>query len=52
MVEEVYADFSIKDSNSGIGRAHVTRIIGHNWFEGRLQFKVEWDSEQTAWEDL
>jgi hypothetical protein len=44
MVEEVNADFSINNSNSGIGGAHV-RIIGHNWFEGRLKFKVEWDSE-------
>jgi hypothetical protein len=53
MVEEVNADFfSINDSNSGIGGAHVTRLIRHNWFEGRLKFKVEWDSEQTTWEDL
>jgi hypothetical protein len=50
--EEVSADFSINHSNSGIGGAHVTRIIGHNWFKGRLKFKVEWDSEQTPWEDL
>jgi hypothetical protein len=52
MAEEVNANFSINNSNSGIGRAHVTRIIGHNWFKGRLKLKVEWDSEQTAWEDL
>jgi hypothetical protein len=52
MAEAVNADFSINDSNSGIGGAHVTRIIGHNWFEGCLKLKVEWDSEQTTWEDL
>jgi hypothetical protein len=52
MVEEVNADFSINDLNSGIGGARVTRIIGHNWFEGRLKFKVEWESEQTTWENL
>jgi hypothetical protein len=27
-------------------------MIGHNWFEGRLKLEVEWDSEQTTWEDL
>jgi hypothetical protein len=52
MAEAVDADFSINDSNSGIGGAHVTRIIGHNWFEGLLKLKVEWDSEQRTWEDL
>jgi hypothetical protein len=52
MAEEVSADFSFNHLNSGIGGAHVTRIIGHNWFKGRLKFKVEWDSEQTPWEDL
>jgi hypothetical protein len=40
MAKEVNANFSINDSNSGIGGAHVTRIIGHNWFEGRLKLKV------------
>jgi hypothetical protein len=39
-------------SNSSIGGAHVTRIIGHTWFEGRLNLKVQRDSEQTAWKDL
>jgi hypothetical protein len=52
MVKEVNADFSINDSNSGIGGAHATRIIEHNWFEGPPKFKVEWDSEQITWEDL
>jgi hypothetical protein len=52
MAGEVNADFSINDLNSGIGGTHVTRIIGHNWFEGRLKLKVEWDSEQTTEEDL
>jgi hypothetical protein len=52
MAEEVNADFSFNDSNSSIGGASVTKIVGHNWFEGRLKLKVEWDSEQTTWEDL
>jgi hypothetical protein len=52
MAEEVNADFSINNSNSGIGGAQVTGIIGHNWFEGRLKLKVIWDSEQTTWEEF
>jgi hypothetical protein len=36
MAKEVNADFSINNSNSSIGGAHVTKIIGHHWFEGGL----------------
>jgi hypothetical protein len=27
-------------------------IIGHNWIKGRLKLKVEWNSEQSLWEEL
>ena len=49
MDEEVNTDFAINDLNSGIGGAHVTKITGHNWFEGRLKLKVTWDSDQRTW---
>jgi hypothetical protein len=53
MAEEVTADFSINASDSSICGAHLTRIIGHNWFEGCLMLKVDWDSEQrTTWGEL
>jgi hypothetical protein len=37
---------------SGVGGAHVTKIVGHNWMDGRLKLKVTWATEQTTWEEL
>ena len=53
MNKEVNDAFPEKDSaSSGIGGAHVTAIIGHNWIDGRLKLKVEWSTEQSSWEEL
>ena len=53
MQKEVNDAFPTKDSaSSGIGGAHVAAIIGHNWIDGRLKLKVEWNTEQSSWEEL
>jgi hypothetical protein len=52
MFEEVNSEFSNEPSNSKVGGAHVTSILGHNWIEGRLKLKVQWDTEQTTWEEV
>ena len=44
--------FSEGGSNSTVGGSRITSIVGHNWIEGRLKLKVQWDTEQTTWEEL
>ena len=53
MSKEVNDAFPEKDSaSSGIGKAHDIAIIGHNWIDGCLKWKVEWNTEQSSWEEL
>ena len=51
-VKEVNDHLSRPDEAEGIGGSNVQEIIGHDWRNGQVHFKVDWSSGDTSWEHL
>ena len=51
-VKEVNDHLSRPDEAKGIGGSNLQEIIGHDWRNGQVHFKVDWSSGDTSWEHL